>query len=115
MKEAVEALIRLLSPFTPHMAEELWERLGRANGIVAAGWPAFDEAVARAEEVVIPVQVNGKVRGRLTVAAEASDDQLRELAQADPAVAKHIEGKAIRKIVIAGKGESRIVSIVVAQ
>ncbi|MGB2717026.1 MAG: leucine--tRNA ligase, partial [Vicinamibacterales bacterium] len=67
VKEAVDALVRMISPFAPHMAEELWERLGHTTDIVAAGWPTFDEAVARAEEIVVPVQVNGKVRGRVTV------------------------------------------------
>ena len=109
VKEAVEALIRLLSPFTPHMAEELWERLGHANGIVAAGWPAFDEAVARAEEVVIPVQVNGKVRARLTVPAGISEEDLRALAQADPQVAKYLQGKTVKKVVVVN---GRLVSIV---
>ena len=90
VKEAVEALVLMLSPFTPHMAEELWERLGHAGGVVAAGWPAYDEAVARAEEVVVPVQVNGKVRARLTVPAGTSDEELQKLALADPQVKKYL-------------------------
>jgi leucyl-tRNA synthetase len=109
LKEAVEALVRMISPFTPHMAEELWERLGHGDGIVAAGWPEFDEAVAKAEQVVVPVQVNGKVRGRLTVPAGTGEDQLRELALADPQVAKHLEGKTLRKVVVPG---GRLISIV---
>jgi leucyl-tRNA synthetase len=109
LKEAIEALVRMISPFAPHMAEELWEALGHPGGIVAAGWPSFDEAVAKADEVVIPVQINGKVRARLTVAADTSEDQLRELALADPQVVKHLEGKTVRKVVIAG---GRLVSIV---
>jgi len=80
LKEAVEALVRMLSPFAPHMCEELWEALGHPGGIVAAGWPVFDKAVAKASEIVVPVQVNGKVRGRVTVPADAGDDQLREAA-----------------------------------
>jgi leucyl-tRNA synthetase len=109
LKEGVEALVRMISPFTPHMAEELWERLGHAGGVVAAGWPSFDEAVAKAEEIVVPVQINGKVRARLTVPAGTSDDQLRELALADPQVRKHVEGKTLGKVVVAG---GRLVSIV---
>jgi leucyl-tRNA synthetase len=111
LKEAIEALVLMLSPFTPHMAEELWERLGHPEGIVAAGWPAFDETVAKADEIVIPVQINGKVRARLTVPADTSEEQLRELALADPAVQKHIEGKTVKKVVVVG---GRLVSIVVA-
>ena len=109
LKEAVEALVRMMSPFAPHMAEELWESLGHAGGVVAAGWPSFDEAVAKAEAVVIPVQVNGKVRARLTVPADTPEDQLRELALADPQVARHLEGKTVRKVVVAA---GRLVSIV---
>ena len=108
-------MVQLISPFAPHVAEELWEKLGHKKGIVAAGWPAFDAEVARASEVTVPVQVNGKLRGRLTVAAELPEEELRELAVADPAVAKYLEGKTIRKVVVAGSGATRIVSIVVSQ
>jgi leucyl-tRNA synthetase len=114
LKEAIEALVLMLSPFVPHMAEELWERLGHADGVVAAGWPAFDEAVSKEEEIVVPVQVNGKVRARVTAPADATDDRLRELALADPTVAKHVEGKTVRKVVVAGGAATRLVSIVVS-
>ncbi len=114
LKEAIEALVLMLSPFAPHMAEELWEMLGHKGGVVSAGWPAFDAEVAKASEMTVPVQVNGKLRGRLTVAADAADDQLRELALADAGVAKYLDGKTIRKVVIAGHGVNRIVSIVVS-
>jgi leucyl-tRNA synthetase len=112
LEESIEALVLMLSPFAPHMCEELWERLGHTAGIVAAGWPAFDEAVAKADEIVVPVQVNGKLRSRLTVPADSTDDALRELALADPVVMKHLEGKTVRKIVVAGASGSRLVSIV---
>ncbi len=109
VKEAVEALVRMISPFTPHMAEELWEMLGHGDGIVAAGWPEFSEEVAKSEEIVVPVQVNGKLRARVTVSADVSEDRLRELALADPVVMKHLEGKTVKKVVVAG---GRLVSIV---
>ncbi len=109
VKESVEALTLMLSPFAPHMAEELWEHLGHANGVVAAGWPGYDEAVARADEIVVPVQVNGKVRGRLTVAADTSEAQLRELALADPQVKKYLDGKTIKKVVVVN---GKLVSVV---
>jgi leucyl-tRNA synthetase len=96
------------------MAEELWEALGHTGGVVAAGWPQFQESVARAAEIVVPVQVNGKVRARLTVSADASDDQLRELALNDPQVRKHVEGKTVRKVVMAGGQAGKLVSVVVA-
>jgi leucyl-tRNA synthetase len=111
LKEAIEALVRMLSPFAPHMAEELWEALGHANGIVAAGWPEYDEAVAKAEEIVVPVQVNGKVRGRLVVPAGTSEEELRSRALADPQVKIHLEGKEVKKVVVVSGG--KLVSIVV--
>jgi leucyl-tRNA synthetase len=109
LKEAVEALILMLSPFAPHMAEELWEHLEHAGGVVEAGWPKYDEEVARAEAIVVPVQVNGKVRGRLTVAAGTPDDRLREMALADPQVAKYLAGRTIKKVVVVN---GRLVSVV---
>jgi leucyl-tRNA synthetase len=113
IKEAIEALVLMLSPFAPHMAEELWEVLGHKEGVTAAGWPQFQEAVARAQEVVVPVQVNGKLRARLTVSADTSDEQLKEAALADPQVQKHLEGKTVRKVVVAGGATGRLISIVV--
>jgi leucyl-tRNA synthetase len=109
LKEAIEALVRMISPFTPHMAEELWEKLGHAHGVVAAGWPSFDEGVARADEIVVPVQINGKVRSRVTIAAGAAEDRLREVALADPQVVKHLEGKTVKKVVVVN---GRMVSVV---
>ncbi len=110
VREAVEALIRLLSPFAPHTAEEMWERLGYKNTLTAVSWPAYDEAVARAEEIVVPVQVNGKVRIRLTVSADASDQEMEQLALADPAITPFISGKTIKRVVVA---KGRLVSLVV--
>jgi leucyl-tRNA synthetase len=92
------------------MAEELWQMLGHAERLVRASWPSFDPAVARADEVVVPVQINGKIRTRLTVRAGATDDELRELALADGVVKHHTTGKTIRKVVVA-KGP--LVSLVV--
>ena len=110
IKEAVEALVLMLSPFAPHTAEELWASLGHQEGLTAAPWPAFDPQVARADAIVVPVQVNGRLRSRLTVPADASEEQLREAALADPAVQGYTAGKTVRKVVIAG---SRLVNVVV--
>jgi leucyl-tRNA synthetase len=111
LKESVEALVRMISPFTPHMAEELWEMLGHPAGIVAAGWPEFSEAVAKSEEITVPVQINGKLRARITVPADLAEDRVRELVMADPQVLKHLDGKTVKKVVVAG---GRLVSIVVS-
>ncbi len=110
LKEAIEALVLMLSPFTPHMAEELWEQVGREGGIVFAPWPAFDAAVAKADDVVIPVQVNGKVRGRVTVPADSSEDAIRHAALAEPSVATHVAGKSLVKVIVA---KGKLVSIVI--
>jgi leucyl-tRNA synthetase len=78
---------------------------------VTAGWPPYDEAVARAVEIVVPVQVNGRLRGRVTVAADASEEQLREAALADPAVIAHTKGRTVRKVIVA---RGKLVNVVVA-
>ena len=110
LAEAIEALVRLLSPFTPHLCEELWERLGHAGGLVTAGWPEFDAAVAQADEIVVPVQVNGKLRTRLTVAADVSDEDLCAAALADSVIAARLKGKTVSRIVAVN---GKLVNIVV--
>jgi leucyl-tRNA synthetase len=110
LREAVEALVLMLSPFAPHMCEELWETLGGSHGVVAAGWPVVDEAAAREEEIEIPVQVNGKVRCRVTVPADASDQDIETAALAAPSVQPFLAGKQIVKVIVA---RGRLVSIVV--
>jgi leucyl-tRNA synthetase len=110
MREAVEALIRMLAPFAPHTAEEMWELLGHDTGLTVATWPSFDAEVAKLDEIVVPVQINGKVRARLTVPADISQQELERLALADPGVQGYTAGKTIKKVVVAG---GRLVSIVV--
>jgi len=110
VKEALEALVLMLSPFAPHTSEELWERLGHSECLTDTSWPSFDPAVARAEEIVVPVQVNGKLRGRVTVSADVTEEQLREAALADSAVRAHIGGRTIRKVVVAG---GKLVNVVI--
>ena len=110
LREAMDALVVMISPFAPHTAEELWQMLGHAEGLTNATWPAFDPDVAKADEVVVPVQINGKVRARITARADVSEDDLRGLALADPAVKSYTMGRTILKVLIA-KGP--LVSIVV--
>ena len=109
LREATESLVLMLSPFTPHMAEELWERLGHADGLAVARWPEFDPAVAKAETLVVPVQVNGKVRARLTVDADSDDAALEAEALIAPQVQAYLVGKTVTKVVVA---RGRLVSIV---
>jgi leucyl-tRNA synthetase len=110
VREAAEALIRMLSPFAPHTCEELWEMLGHEGGLATATWPVYNAEVARADEIVVPVQVNGKVRSRLTVPAESSEHELERLALADPAVRTYTTGKTVKRVVVA---KGRLVSVVV--
>ena len=110
IREATEALIVMMCPFAPHTAEELWEMTGHAGGIETTRWPSFDEQVAKAEEIVVVVQVNGRVRGRLTVAAETPESELRERALADPAVRPHMEGKTVKSVVVV---KGKLINVVV--
>jgi leucyl-tRNA synthetase len=110
MRRAFEALTLLLSPIVPHLAEELWEALGKKQSILMAAWPSWDpEALAR-EEVLVVVQVNGRLRSRLTAAADAEEDQLRAQALADENVQKFIQGKPVRKVIVV---RNKLVNIVV--
>jgi len=108
--DAVSTLLLLLAPVTPHLAEELWSRIGKPYSIHQQTWPTWDETMLVEETVEIPVQVNGKVRGRVTVAADADLETIRAAALADVNVRKYVEGKQIVNIVIP---KSRLVSIVV--
>ena len=110
LREATEALVLMLSPFTPHMCEELWEHLGHTDGVVAAGWPSCDEDAAREESIELPVQVNGKVRGRILVPVDSTVEANIEVALASPGVMPYLQGKTIVKIV---HTPGRPVSIVV--
>jgi len=109
LREALETTVRLLAPFVPHIAEELWARLGHAGGLEAAGWPQWDDAALVEEEKTIVVQVNGKVRGKVTVVADADDEATRQAALADANVARFLEGKTVRKVVVV---PGRLVNIV---
>jgi leucyl-tRNA synthetase len=110
-REAVEKLVLCLSPFAPHLSEELWERLGHAPSVSNVTWPTFDPGLCIDDVLEIAVQVNGKVRGRAELARDASETSAREAALADPNVTKFIEGRAIKKLVyVPGKILNIIVS-----
>jgi leucyl-tRNA synthetase len=98
-KEAAQRLAVLLHPFAPHLAEEMWAMLGRAPSVQAEPWPSFDPAKCEDAQVEIAVQVVGKVRGRLVVSRELSQDRVVELARELPGVQAHLEGKTLRKVV----------------
>lgn len=101
LREALDALVLLLSPYAPHLGEELWEMLGHQGGLSAANWPAYDPVLARSSEIVVPVQVNGKLRARLTVAPDIAEADLRERALAEAGVRTHTAGKTVRNVIVA--------------
>ena len=101
---AMETFALLLSPMAPHLAEELWEILGHRETLAYAPWPTFDPALLVDDEIEVPVQVNGKLRGRVRVPADAGREQLEAAARSDEKIVALIDGKAIRKtIVVPGK------------
>jgi leucyl-tRNA synthetase len=99
-REAMEALAVMLSLFAPYTAEEAWERLGHSDFVQRQSWPAYDPALAAADSVTCVVQVNGKVRDRLDVAPDVTEDELRSLALALPGVVRAIDGATIRTVVV---------------
>ena len=107
---AAESVVRMLAPFVPHVCEELWERMGNEPSIFRRGWPEFDEEAARAEEVELPVQVNGKLRDKLVAARDEDEDAIRERVMELEGVRRHVEGKQVRQIVIV---PNRIVNVIV--
>jgi leucyl-tRNA synthetase len=110
-REVLEILTPMLAPMTPHLAEELWEMLGHSGGLWTVSWPAYNAELAKEEEVEIVVQVNGRVRGKLKVAAGASQGEVMNLAEADAGVAAHLKGKKIVKVVYV---QDKLLNIVVA-
>jgi len=108
--EAIESLLLVLSPFAPHICDEIGEALGFQTSFYQMPWPPFDAEVAREDEITIPVQVNGKLRARLSVPAEIEAQQLESLALQNEEVAPFLEGKTPRKIVVV---PGRLVNIVV--
>jgi leucyl-tRNA synthetase len=109
-RQTVEALVLMVAPFAPHIAEELWEALGFPTSLFDARWPSFDPALMVEETIVVPVQVNGKVRGRIEVPRDASDDDVLAAAVADKMVQAHLDGKVIRRRVVV---PGRLVNLVV--
>jgi len=99
MQEAIRAVVLMLTPITPHMSHHVWQHIGTGNSVEDAPWPVLDESALVEDEKLIIVQVNGKLRAKLTVAANAAQDDVEKLGLAEENVAKFIEGKTIRKVI----------------
>ena len=109
VREAVEALVVMLAPFSPHIAEEMWEALGHKGGL-KADWPVADRELARSEELEIPIQINGKLRSRVITSPDISEDELKAAALADDRVRALINGHEVLKVIVVPR---RLVNIVI--
>jgi leucyl-tRNA synthetase len=110
MREAVETVVILLSPFVPHVCEELWEALGHRDSVCQVSWPKYDEEAIRDEEVLMVIQVNGKLRSRITVGAHASEEEIRAAVMGQERIQEILQGQAIKKFVLVPK---KLVNLVV--
>ena len=110
MKEALQSVVLLMAPFVPHITEELWQVLGNSSQLAVTPWPDYDQSAVVDEELLVVVQVNGKLRSKITVAVGTSEEELKSLALADEKVVQFIEGLTIRKIICV---QGKLVNIVV--
>src|SRR5690606_3055875 len=99
-RAAVEPLVLMVAPVAPHIAEELWSRLGHEGSLLRAPFPVADEQYLVEDTVTCVLQVAGKVRGRVEVSPDVSEDELREIALADPGVRRHLDGREVRKVIV---------------
>ena len=110
MQEALEATVAMLAPIIPHATHEMWRRLGRETPVLDAAWPEADEEALKQEKIELVVQVNGKVRSKIQVPADADKETVEGLAQADENVQRFVDGKPVRKVIVV---PGRLVNIVV--
>ena len=111
LREALETVVQLLTPFVPHIAEELWSILGKQERLSTGRWPEWDETALVEDQKLIVVQVNGKVRGKLTVPTDITEDDLKQAALEDQNVVRFIADKTVRKVIVI---PGRLVNVVVA-
>ena len=110
LQEALENIVLMLSPIIPHVCDQMWQALGHQDPLIDVTWPEFDETALVLDEVQMVVQVNGKLRAKLMVAADASKESIEKLALSEDNVNKFIDGKPVRKVIIVPK---RLVNIVI--
>jgi leucyl-tRNA synthetase len=108
--EAQELYLKMMAPVAPHIAEELWAEIGKKYSLHTQPWPKVDEAATKEDEVTIAVQVNGKVRERITIAADASDETVKAAALAAENIIRALDGKEPSKVIVV---KGKLVSIVV--
>jgi len=110
-RSALNTFVLLLSPFAPHLAEELWHVLSHAGTIAYEPWPTYDDALTKADEIEVPIQINGKLRGKVMVPAGIDQAALQAAALADPKIKALLEGKTIKKVIVV---PGKLVNIVIA-
>jgi len=108
-RQVAEAMVLMLSPFAPHVCEELWERMGHRPSIVDVAWPGFDPDLCVQDTVEVAVQINGKVRGTVVAASDIDQESLKQMALGNENVARHLQGMTVRKVIVVG---NRVVNIV---
>jgi len=109
-RAAVEPLVLMVAPLAPHLAEELWQRLGHNPSLARHAWPQYDESKLAESTLELPVQVNGKVRDKITVPADAAEADIFQAAEASERVRPWTEGKAVRKRIYVPK---KLINLVV--
>jgi len=102
-REAFEALIKMLVPFAPHIAEEIWAHMGHQTSLARASWPAFDRDLAREDKIEVPVQINGKIRSRVYLSEGANEDEMRKAALDDEKVRAATAGRDVLKVIVVPK------------
>ena len=110
LKEVLDAIVLLLAPFTPHICEELWEKLGHKGTIFKQPWPKYDSSLIEADTLTIIVQVNGKVRSKVDVPAGIAEEELKNIVLSDEKIQTWIQDKPLKKFIIVPK---RLVNIVI--
>jgi len=109
-RHSVETLLLLLSPFSPHIAEELWETIGNTPGISLQRWPQWSEELAKEEEIELVIQINGKVRAKLMIPPDMSDEAIQERTMGEPRIREMLQGRTVRKLFVV---KGKLVNIVI--
>ena len=112
LQESLESLVKLLSPFAPYLAQELWEQLGHSEDLLHTAWPSYDPALAKEEELEVVVQVNGRLRSKILVRENMSQEELKEAVLADPRIAQLLHGREVLKTIIV---PNKLVNIVISE
>jgi leucyl-tRNA synthetase len=112
LREAAETIVLLISPFTPHASEEMWEMLGHRGGLRKVEWPSYEPSIAAQETITLVLQVNGKVRSRIAIPADLEEEELRQLALDDEKIRSLTTGRTVERVVVVPK---RLVNVVVGE